>query len=519
MPQADPFAAYRRPAPPADDPFASYRRQAAPGQFASEEPVEEPPLAMYGGIADVARGFGKSLLNTVSKMGDVAGNLPTGSLDARGRPVTLRQAVDTLYGTPGLSKTAFREAEQVTEPTTTNQRIGGALEQVGEFLIPAGAAEKLAATVAAKAAPVFANAPRLVRAAVKAAPNVAAQSAAASGTAAVQGADPTTAAVLGAAGPVVGAAAAPASRYLGAKAEALVLSAVKPTVASLRRIAGASATGLEVQASKLARFILDTGATTPEKMRTILTKAEQELQRVLATKNAPTDAAERSIRYLKALENSAAKQGLPEADVATIRNAAAEVLKGEMGKDVVTAAPTLGADIVGANGLPIKIWQPKPTRVLRDDVMADEALTRARANSRWDTRKAWGEQKGAQLESSKAVERAQRDAVKAAVPEAAPILRRESQAIKAIEALDRMAQRTGNRDALSLPGAVVAAGEIAGGKVPVLGVVAHWLRNNQMKAGVWAEKLSKAIQNGDVQEATAIMNRIGVGAAAQTTRK
>lgn len=235
---------------------------------------------------------------------------------------------------------------------------------------------------------------------------------------------------------------------------------------------------------------------------------------MLATKNAPTDAAERSVRYLSALEKSAARQGLPDADVATIRNAAAQVLHGSMGEDVVTMVPGPHPTLVQPNGQPITVLQPQTTRVLRTDVMADEALDRARATGQWDTKKAWGEQKGAQLESSKAVERAQRDAVKTAIPETRPILQQQSQALTAINALDRMAQRTGNRDALSLPGAVVAAGEIAGGKMPILGVAAHWLRNNQMKAGVWADKLSKAIANQDVQEVSSILGRLGVGATA-----
>lgn len=460
-------------------------------------------------VGDAAVGFVKSAGNTAATLGSLVHKIPGVSA-----------TMDYVYGdgTDNLSQRSFQAAKEATAPTTTAQRVGGGIEQAAEFLVPGAAGEKTAAAIAAKAAPYFSNAPRLVQAAVKMAPAAVNEAAKAAAVAAAQGGDPATAAAFGAAGPATGAAVSGVGRYAAERAEKLVLSAVKPTVASLRKIAGASATGLDVQANKLARFILDTGATTADKARTILTNAEQELQRVLSLKNAPTDAAERSIRYLTALEKSAAKQGLPAADVATIRNAAAEVLEGAMGKDVVTMVPGPHPTLVGPNGQPITVMHPKTTRVVRDDVMADEALERARANSRWDTRKQWGEQKGAQMEASKAVERAQRDAVKAAVPEAAPLLRTQGQALTAIQALDRMGQRTGNRDALSLPGAVVAAGEIAGGKVPFLGMAAQWLRNNQMKAGVWADKLAKAIEKQDVEQVSLILTRLGAGASSQATQ-
>jgi hypothetical protein len=456
-------------------------------------------------VGDVGIGVTKGVGRTAAALGELVHKIPgvSGTMDA-------------VYGdgTDNLSARAFNAAKEATATNTPAQRAGMAAEQIGEFLIPGAVGEKTAAAIAAKAAPYFQNAPRLIQAAVKTAPRMVNEAGKSAAVATAQGGDPATAAAFGAAGPVVGAGVSGVGRYAGEKAEALVLSAVKPTVASLRRIAGSSATGLEVQASKLARFILDTGATTADKARTILTQAEQELQRVLSVKNAPTDAADRSIRYLTALEKSAAKQGLPAADVASIRNAAAEVLEGSMGKDVVTMVQAPHPTLVNPNGQPIMVLQPQTTRALRTDIMADEALDRARATSRWDTRKSWGEQKGATMEASKAVERAQRDSMKAAVPEAAPLLRTQGQAINAITALDRMAQRTANRDALSLPGAVVAGAELAAGKAPILGMAAQWLRNNQMKAGVWADKLSKAIETKDVEQVSLILTRLGAGATA-----
>ena len=94
----------------------------------------------------------------------------------------------------------------------------------------------------------------------------------------------------------------------------------------------------------------------------------------------------------------------------------------------------------------------------RGQVSAREALESARKSGQWGTRKQWGEQKGATTEAKKAVERAQRDAVKVAVPDAKPLLQREGQALTAADVLDRMAQRASNRDPLSLPAAVIAQG-------------------------------------------------------------
>jgi hypothetical protein len=150
--------------------------------------------------------------------------------------------------------------------------------------------------------------------------------------------------------------------------------------------------------------------------------------------------------------------------------------------------------------------------------MADEALERARASGKWGNKKQWGEQKGAQIEASKAVERAERDSLKDAVPEVRPILARQGKGIRSAEILDRMEFRQANRDALSLPATVMAAGEVAAGKVPIMSFAVNWLRNNQMKAGIYADKLGKAIQRNDVQEVSAILNRLGVGTAAQATK-
>lgn len=189
-----------------------------------------------------------------------------------------------------------------------------------------------------------------------------------------------------------------------------------------------------------------------------------------------------------------------------------------MGKDVVTMVSTPHPTLVQPNGQPFMVLTPKTTRALRTDVMADEALDSARASSKWTTRKQWGEQKGTRMEAEKAVERAQRDAVKEAVPEARPVLAKQGNAIRSAETLDRMQLRAGNRDAVSLPAHVIAAGEIATGRVPLMAFAANWLRNNQMKAGIGADALAKAIQRNDVRSVSEILGRLGVAFEASHAR-
>jgi hypothetical protein len=142
---------------------------------------------------------------------------------------------------------------------------------------------------------------------------------------------------------------------------------------------------------------------------------------------------------------------------------------------------------------------------------ADEALEMARETSRFRTRRQWGEQKGVTMEATKTAERAVRDAVRVALPEIRTPLQREGLGILARQVIDRRAMMEANRDVVSLPGLV-------GLNVnAVVGFAAHWLRNNQRRAGIWANQLSRAVQSNDAATAAAILHRLGLGAAMQAT--
>lgn len=433
----------------------------------------------------------RSLLDPFIGMAKGAGQTAVGLGEMMQRVPGVASVVDALYDDPGISARAFGagQARRVIEPSTPEQRLGSTVEQMGEFFLPTGATGHGA---------------KYLTEVAKSGTLTAAQGGSAGDAAVSAG---VSALVPGAGGWRRAGAA------IKAKANPLVQAAIKPAMASLRRVTGQG--GLDAKAKQLVQFIIDRRLTTPEQAMALFQRTEEALQRVLSVRHAPTDEPARVLRYLNALEQSAARQRLPAQDVAAIRNAAAELVEGSLGRDVITMVPRPHPTLLGPNGQPITVLVPQTTRAMRATTPADEALQAARASGRWSTRKAWGELKGTDKEILKTVERAGRDAIKTAIPATRPLLRTEASALQAKEVLDRMTIRTGNRDAASLPAHVIAAGELASGRVPVLAFAANWLRNNQMKAGIWADRLGKAINTGNAPLAADILKRLGVGGVSQ----
>jgi hypothetical protein len=301
-----------------------------------------------------------------------------------------------------------------------------------------------------------------------------------------------------------------AAHVVGKAAKPLVRSSIKPTVTSMRQQAGASMTGIQDKADKLAQFIVDNGITSREAAHAIITRAEGRIQQAVSGSKTPTDAPQRAAQYLAELEKSAARQGLGVDDVATIRAAAAELLQSSPLSESVPAQVPAPMGTIMAGG-PTTV--PGTTRALRTDVLPDEALEIARGSSKWDTRRSWGEQKGASKEASKAVERGVRDAVKDAVPETRPHFQDQRMAIQARDALDRMAFREGNREPISPFDVTTGAVEVMHHGVPVLAIARHILRENKLKLGVWAKRLEQAVERNDGATAAAILDRFGIARA------
>lgn len=294
-------------------------------------------------------------------------------------------------------------------------------------------------------------------------------------------------------------------RAVSNQAKPLVRSAVKPIVSQLKSQAGASRTGVSGQANRVADIILRRRIRTPEQAQAAVASSEQRLQGVLGAlpADATVDTATRVPRYLGRLERSAGQQIMPRHDVGAVREAAGEVMKGPLAEDVTrTVMRPSPSGLVDDAGRPAMVPVDETTRAMRTNVHPSEALELARGSGRWGNKKAWGELKGAEQEASKTAERGVRDAIKASVPEAEPILREQGEALQILPVLDRMALREGNRDAISLPAYVMAAG---GGSVPSMltrAGIANWLRNNQLTLGLGAQSAGPAIQGAAAESGT-----------------
>ena len=455
-------------------------------------------------IESHAKAFlGDMVMGALKRGGDIAVNLGETLHKIPG----FSKAVDTIYGEPGLSQQAFGEAHQFLAPVNTAQKIGGALTDTAGFMLPSMTVGNAVKTFASA----YPTAVRLLA-------QTASQAAVGAGVSSAEGGSPVTGAVLGASGPLVGGAAEGVAGYIGSKAVPLVRAGLKPTVTLLKSQPGASLEGIDKIANRMSQFIVDRDIASPTQAEAIIKNAEVKIKALMQGNTTPTDAPTRAMRYLDAIEKSASRQGLPETDVAAIRSAGAEMIRNDLGEDVVkTVMVPSPSGLVDAAGKPVMVPSQETTRALRTTMPADEALDMARATGKWANKKAYGELKGASTEASKAIERAGRDATKAAVPEIVPLLQEQAQAIPVKEALSRQVQREANRDVLSLPGTVAAASEMAAGKLPVIGMISQWLRNNQMKAGRWAGALQRSIDSGNVPEALGIMEKIGAGAGIAAT--
>lgn len=419
--------------------------------------ITEPGVGLEGRIA---LGAAKGIGSTISGLGSMVHAIPGVS-----------RGMDVLLGQPGVSETAFKTAREVTKPEGVAEQVGKAGEQAAEFLLVPGPAKVKGAARALQLAKTGALSAGLAKA---------------------QGASAGGAAVTGA------VSALPVGPAVEAAATKAVRSVLKPTVAAMRRIAGGSARGIDAKAEQLVSFVIQQGLTTPEKAQNLLAETERELQRVLSVKNAPTDAPTRALRYLDTLEKNAAKAGLGAEKVAALREAAEDTLKGVMGRDVTTM-------VAG---------QPMTVRVARPDMTAKEALESARASSRWSTRGTWGPKSTAESVKNvaeKAVEKAQRDAVKAAVPETAALLAKEAQAINAQDVLARAAFREASNSMSGIAGAV----EVGTGRLPLLGWASKLLREGQLRGGVRVGQLAKAIQEGNGPAVELALKRLGVAIPAE----
>lgn len=445
----------------------------------------QPPVSgdvLLENAADVVLGPLKGVGQTVVNLGKVASRVP-GPWQLAGDPTA-----------------AFREADRLLESTSPMQAVGKSAEQMAEVFLPSTAVTKATQGL------------RFV-------PRVAAEAGVGGTMALVQNTDPKTGLALGAAGPVVGAGGTKAADWIGSQAVPLMRAGLKTPLSILNKQVGAGKDGLEFLTIKLAKFMVDNRLTTVSQATRLIKNAEADIQRIIAA-DPLVDAPQRVMQYLDLFKRRAAKTLTP--DQTHVVSAYADELLEEsvlgetVTKTVMQPSPT---GLVTAGGQPVMVPVPVQTRALRTDMRATEALGTARETSAFQTKRQWGEQKGVAMEAVKTAERAARNAVKDALPEIRTPLQQQGMSILAKQVLDRRLLMEGNRDVLSLPAAgMAAAGASVNGFLgAVLGFATNWLRNNQRKAGVWADQLSKAIQTEDAATAAAILHRLGIGIGGQLT--
>ncbi len=192
--------------------YPEYRERVGPSAVSTPTPtIGPPPPSMLGRAAEtganLAIGAAKGLGSSVIGAGRLVQMVPG-----------VTRAVDALYGTPGISQEAMRQADVALTPQGTAQTIGKLGEQIAEVAIPA---TKMAS---------LGKAGRLL-------PAVAEQATLGGTMASVQGGNPIIGAALGAAAPVVGKVVEALPTKLKEQAAKQVVQALGPTKERFKAIA------------------------------------------------------------------------------------------------------------------------------------------------------------------------------------------------------------------------------------------------------------------------------------------
>jgi hypothetical protein len=234
---------------------------------------------------------------------------------------------------------------------------------------------------------------------------------------------------------------------------------------------------LAPEAGKAIDFILS-GVKNSAQAKAAVGRAEQAIQRVLSAKNPGTRAAQDAEAALITLGKDVRKAGASSEVAAAIQAQIKQLYEGSMGKTVTRLTPEL---------------KMKAVRVLREGVPAKEALESARASSRYVTGGKWTPKDVAEagsIRAKKAVESAQRSAVKRAVPELAPLLEQEQRAILARKLLKMH--------------------EFRGSKTPFWKFLQKTIDYSGLPVGGFAYRLGQAIERNSPAQAAFILRKLGV---------
>lgn len=110
-----------------------------PRGYLSVDPAAGKPMprTWMDTATDVAKGAVKGAAHTALDLGEAVHLIPG-----------VTKGIDALYGQPGLSDAAFKDARDRTAYTNAPQMVGGGLETAAEMAIPVGKAVEAVPTVA-----------------------------------------------------------------------------------------------------------------------------------------------------------------------------------------------------------------------------------------------------------------------------------------------------------------------------------------------------------------------------------
>lgn len=316
--------------------------QAGPSASPAAQTHTEQPHSVIG---DLAIGVTQGIGNTLVGMGEMVHKIPGVS-----------QAVDALYGTPGLSKQAFQTAREGVKPQNTTQAIGQGVEQIGEFFLPTGATGKVA-----KAAEVA--------------------------KAGLLGTAQTGSTGQGAASAAIQAAAGPVSSVLARGAVALKDSAERSVVRAL----GPTKEWAKATAEKIAPDMIERGVRGTR--AAMLERATAETNRVGAAIGATVKQAAEAGTTVPGADLMSAINGARQAITTTTATGAPAVIPG-----AETVAKTLDRldQFVTSLGPDIPVDKAAHVKTLWDRIVSKAGLYGQKANaSATDQAKAWATREAA----------------------------------------------------------------------------------------------------------------------------
>src|SRR5881394_3275155 len=190
------------------------------------------------------------------------------------------RAVDALYGSPGISEEAMRQAEELVRPQGVAQHVGKGAEQIAELIVPGSKLAQAGEAAATRFAPTLA--PLVGETVAKYAPRAAVEAAGQAGMAKIQGGDPRLAAAFGAATPALGAVVEALPQTLKEQASKQVVQALGPTKERFKAIAEKLAPNILQRGLRGSREALqDQAATTlsqvGDQLDTLLTQRGQQV--------------------------------------------------------------------------------------------------------------------------------------------------------------------------------------------------------------------------------------------------